>query len=864
MSSGQNFPNNVKNVGVYSEGGTISIAYQQVGDVTINVPRKSELIPSDVRPGSSNFVGRAQELDDLDALLQQEGMVALCAVRGMGGVGKTELAIQYALSEVFQQHYAACYWFSLNERDLATQVLLKARPYLAMPEAIEKSTDVAEQVKWCWQNWYPTEGDVLVILDDVQDLADIPRWAMPIDPRFKVMLTTRCKNLSPRFRELLLGVLSEGEAIELLEKIVGYDRIQEDLDTARQICRRLEYLPLALELAATYLVEDELLSLGEYLERLNLMDESLSDQMVDRIQAERGVVAAFDLSWQRLQGLSSRLAMVLGRFAPDEIPWQGLVQPVVESLGWEAKAARKGRVQLSNLHLITITQQKTIKLHSLLREYFRFQGVLVGDEFIHGVEGAIANQTVEIAKTIPQTPVKTHIEHFRPFIPHLEETAVDMFDSIANPEENLVWGFEGIARFYYGQGLYQAAAFHRQKRLEVLQERLSKDHPDVAISFNDLAEVYRIQGRYTEAEPLYLRSLDTNRSIHGENHPEVATSLNNLAVLYYSQGHYTQAEPLFLQSLKIRETQLGAYHPHVAQSLNNLAEVYTSQGHYTEAEPLYLRSLQLRKTQLGTNYLDIARSLNSLAGFYQIQGRYTEAEPLYVQSLQIRETQLGVNHPDVAVSLNNLALLYKSQGRYTEAEPLYVRSLQIRETQLGANHPDVAVSLNNLALLYQSQGCYTKSELPYAQSLQIWTTQLGLYHPHVASSLNNLATLYKFQGRYTEAELLYGRAVQILEKHLAQDHPDIATILNNLAVLYQSQGCHNEALPLFQRAFAISENSLGNHHPATQRIRKNLASRRLAWWEWTLVLILALMLFPFKLLFTLLRWLCRRILPAGP
>ncbi|MFM7478963.1 MAG: NB-ARC domain-containing protein, partial [Microcystis aeruginosa] len=94
--------------------------YAQVNiNQTINLPKVSTTIPSDVRHGSPNFVGRQQDLKNLHEALQKEGIVAVCAVRGMGGVGKTELAVQYALSKECQQRYVACYWFSLNQGGLA-------------------------------------------------------------------------------------------------------------------------------------------------------------------------------------------------------------------------------------------------------------------------------------------------------------------------------------------------------------------------------------------------------------------------------------------------------------------------------------------------------------------------------------------------------------------------------------------------------------------------------------------------------------------------------------------------------------------------------------------------------------------------
>jgi tetratricopeptide (TPR) repeat protein len=861
-----NEPSSIRLTGLenVNVGGHLSAEIDQSVNKTVifsSVPKQSQPIPSDERSGSPNFVGRVQDLKDLHQALQQEDVVAVCAVRGMGGIGKTELAIQYAQSRLAKESYVAHYWFALNRGSLAAQVLDRAMPYLAMPEEVLKSPSLERQVQWCWQNWQPTEGQVLVIIDDVQGLSDIPSNLLPLGSRFKVLLTTRQRNLSPSFRELALGVLSEDESLQLLQKIVDKAspaRVATEWETAKGICRAVGYLPLALELAATYLLRDPLLTLADYLAQLHLLDESLSDEMVRGITAERGAIAAFTLSWQRLSEEAQGLAMLLGQFGAAEIPVDYWLEQTVAVLGWEKGAVGAARKLLMNLSLIEITAARSIALHPLLRQYYRYHAGQRGGAFIAELHGGIVTRGIEIARTIPQVPVKADIERVGLAIPHLEEMGREMLADIANPEEDLIWAFLGAARFYDGQARYSFEEDLLQRCLTTLENQLGADHPDVATSLNNLAFLYYLQGRYSEAEPLYLRSLSLRESQLGADYPDVATSLNDLALLYESQGRYSEAEPLYLRSLSIYESQLGANHPNVATSLNNLAVLYEYQGRYSEAEPLYLRSLSLRESQLGADHPDVAQSLNNLALLYESQGRYSEAEPLYLRSLSINESQLGADHPEVATDLNNLGGLYRAQGRYSEAEPLFLRSLSIHESQLGADHPHVATSLNNLAELYRSQGRYSEAEPLYLRSLSIRESLLGTEHPDVATRLNNLASLYQAQGHYSEAEPLFLRSLSIRESQLGADHPDVATSLNNLAALYESQGRYSEAEPLLLRSIAIAEQSLGNDHPSTQLFRKNLQILQqqqviasLAWWQW-LILIPFL---PFILLWQLLRWL---------
>ncbi|WP_271251580.1 tetratricopeptide repeat protein [Pseudanabaena sp. Chao 1811] len=380
-----------------------------------------------------------------------------------------------------------------------------------------------------------------------------------------------------------------------------------------------------------------------------------------------------------------------------------------------------------------------------------------------------------------------------------------------------------LAVVYQSQGKYSEAEPLHLRSLEIRERQLGKENPHVANSINGLAQLYRAQGKYSEAEPLYLRSLEIRERQLGSTHPDVANSLNNLAELYQVQGKYSEAEPLLVRSLSINERQLGSDHPDVANSLNNLAQLYRAQGRYSEAEPLLVRSLSINERQLGSDHPSVASILNNLALFYESQGKYSEVEPLYLRSLSIRERQLGSDHPDVAISLNNLANLYESQGKYSEAKPLYLRSLEIGEQKLGSDHPDVAQSLNNLASLYRVQGKYSEAESLYVRSLSIWERQLGEDHPYVAAGLNNLALLYQLQGKYSEAEPLYKRSLEIGERKLGEDHPDVATSLNNLALLYQLQGKYSEAEPLYKRSLEIRERQLRADHPSVATSLHNLA-----------------------------------------
>ncbi|PZO38528.1 MAG: tetratricopeptide repeat protein [Pseudanabaena frigida] len=690
------------------------------------------------------FAGRDEDLAKVHELLQKNQRVAVSAfVKGMGGVGKSELALQYALRHLLTDYSGGICWLRGNEGTLPTQLqdFVQVQLGETMPDGLDSGEKLAGH---CWRRLSErVEGQMLVVLDDVKDYGNVEPFLPTLDGKFRVLVTTRL-GLGNAMQQYTLDVLMLAAAVDLLKSFLPEADPRRGNDgEIEKLCEWLGRLPLAIELVGRYLARKPDLSIAKMQERLNekkLQQDALTDTQrmaLAEMTAKLNVAAAFDLSWQELSEGAQRLACLLSLFALAPIHWQWVIDAMSDVDEEELEACRDD--ELLNLHLLERKQQGVYELHQLLREYFHFQ--LKQHPEWQALRQQVAISLLNISKGIGQTITIDQVKEVTPAIPHLEMLGSELLDDIPNPEEDVIWTFCGIARFYGGQGLYASALIPYQNCLNETESRLGADHPSVATSINNLALLYYSQGKYSKAEPFYLRSLEISERQLGADHPSVATSLNNLALLYESQGKYSEAEPLYLRSLEIRERQLGVDYPDVATSLNNLAELYRIQGKYSEAELLYLRSLEIRELQLGADHPDVAQSFNNLALLYDSQGKYNEAESLYVRSLEIMERQLGVDHPDVASSLNNLALLYDSQRKYSEAELLYLRSLSIRERQLGADHPDVAQSLSNLAALYHNTQRHPEALQSIQRAIQIYEQKLGTEHPDTQNALSWLQTI---------------------------------------------------------------------------------------------------------------------------
>ncbi|NEO69207.1 tetratricopeptide repeat protein [Moorena sp. SIO3H5] len=390
-------------------------------------------------------------------------------------------------------------------------------------------------------------------------------------------------------------------------------------------------------------------------------------------EGDSGKDVLLELNWDALESSAQTMAALLSLFALAPIPWL-LVSQVAATASLEFDLV-VNRDILVQKYFLQKLDDNTYQLHERIREFLSIKGEQLAD--IETLKQGFCSAIVAIAKDIPETPTQSEIIEITPAIPHLVEVATNQNDYLN--DEDLIWPFVGLGRFYYGQGAYEQALPWYEECLSTVRERLGENHPAVATSLNNLAALYDSQGRYEKAEPLYRQALDLKQRLLGEQYRDVATSLNNLAELYYSQGRYQEAEPLYRQALELSQRLLGEEHPDVAQSFNNLALLYWSQGRYEKAEPLYQQALDLRKQLLGEEHPDVATSLNNLALLYYSQGRYQEAEPLFQQALEMRKRLLGIEHPDVATSFNNLNLvrLYYSQGRYKKAKPLFQQALEL-------------------------------------------------------------------------------------------------------------------------------------------------------------------------------------------
>jgi tetratricopeptide (TPR) repeat protein len=782
-----------------------------------NIPSPSHLDRSSASylfqvplPRNDYFTGRADILTQIHDILPHHP-VALC---GLGGMGKTQVAVEYAYQH--QAEYSAVFWINASD-NISLQVSV---------EAIAKNLGLNQPLPpdqvWAWvKQWFSQTREWLLVVDNADERSEIQQVFTQLLPlpltTGQVLLTTRQQSPPPPLKRVPLETLTDDEGAELLlRRTHDLESKSSDLDHARQLSHTLQGLPLALAQAAAYLYKRRC----DYQKYLTLYQQNAV-----RLLKERGtlifdqdhplpVATTWQVSLAQIQQQQPRALELLHYCAflsSAGIPEEVLLK-VLEIEEFDLEDCLDPILSYSLLTRDSESQQ--VRIHSLVQTILRSE---LGEE-----KGrALVEQLVGVVKDLfPDSDVIDNWPHCERLVPSALACA-EWIQRYQIESEIAARLLNQTGYYLWQRGDYATTLPLYERALEIRERVLGTDHPDTAQSLNNLAALYYATGQYEQALPLYERALEIRERVLGKDHPSTATSLNNLAELYQTTGQYEQALPLYERALEIRERVLGTDHPDTAQSLNNLAELYSATGQYEQALPLSERALEIRERVLGKDHPDTAGSLNNLAGLYKATGQYEQALPLYERALEIGERVLGTDHPSTATSLNNLAALYCATGQYEQALPLYQRALEIRERVLGTDHPDTAQSLNNLAALYHATGQYEQALPLYQRALEIRERVLGTDHPDTAGSLNNLAELYRATGQYEQALPLYQRALEITERVLGKDHPDTAQSLNNLAELYRATGQYEQALPLYERALTILKKKLGEQHPNTQTCTRN-------------------------------------------
>jgi len=578
----------------------------------------------------------------------------LVVLWGLPGVGKSELAVQYAQHPSYQVHYpGGVVRFNAAQWGEELRVWIQAH-YLDGAEDMRRWGTLEQQVARGWREWAVSpyvqtggkDGDrpVLILIDNVTNLRTevlpflpkaetLPQKPLP----FRFLLTSRSRwDLEPsnrwKVQNLELRELDPDAAVQFFEPFL---QDETDRSLAATLAQRLGYLPLALQLVTRWLVIDGERSLAMALEALN--HYGLRATVLHPDPQGQGLWDAMALAWDdlpRWDQSAQPLLKVLALLGEADLPWEFVLAvthtyqppqppPPPQLPRWQrclghclrryitalqppsppqlppylgiANATESRGNLVSRSWLQTITPRESYRLHALLREFVQ-QQPLVWDEA--GWTKAWGQAALHRSTQIPAQSDWNTLQQWQPLIPLLQGAARHL-----NPLDP-----QNARRI-------EDRCF-RLSLLPVFAETLERGEraKDQARALGAQGKLRDANAYFAEALELYEKAIDQARAVLSANSPMLAGYLHRIAGCLRDLGQYTKAIPPAEEACRIAEAK-GSRRT-LANYLNTLGTLYDYQGQYEAAEPILKRSLAIFEEQLGADHPDTASSLNNLAGLY--------------------------------------------------------------------------------------------------------------------------------------------------------------------------------------------------------------------------------------------------------
>ncbi|WP_253891761.1 tetratricopeptide repeat protein [Actinokineospora diospyrosa] len=575
------------------------------------------------------------KLDELRAVAAS-GVAVVVAVTGQRGVGKTQLAAEYARERVAQGWLVG--WIAAETSDSLTTDLLGLADALGL-RGDDEPLEVVLRRLHNHLNAHTEPG--LLVFDNVTDPGAVADY-LPVAGSLQVIITSTSTDTHNLGTAVSVDVFAPDTAVAFLIALTGID----DPAGAAEVAAELGYLPLALALAGAR-IRDHERDFAAYLSHLN--DTTLDHLTPPRGHAyPTGLAKAISLSAAQVEAEHPHARLLLDALAllsPDGVHRDFLdtLLPTRDALLTTAAALRRASLidyagEDGNTLIMHRLTQRTLREGNSSMEDTAAQITEVLSRHLPTEEQAWQHRDIgtDLARQV------TSITLFSPVALQLANMTIYFLDTTANP-----------ATIAYAEATHAHYRHH-----------LGDSNPDTLKSANNLAGTYQSAGRLSEAVILYEQTLNTRRETLGNNHPDTLTSANNLAGAYESAGRLSEAIALHEQTLNTFHETLGNNHPDTLTSANNLAGAYESAGRLSEAIALHEQTLNTFHETLGNNHPDTLTSANNLAHAYKAVGRINEAVALYRQASEVSESTLGPDHPwTLSITKNYAVALAELKAR---------------------------------------------------------------------------------------------------------------------------------------------------------------------------------------------------------
>ncbi|KAK4449603.1 HET-domain-containing protein [Podospora aff. communis PSN243] len=650
------------------------------------------------------FTGRKAEMRRLRQLLDTEHRTSKAAITGLGGVGKTQIALE--LLHLMKHEISDCsiFWLAATSKEALDQSFHNAARRLELPGCDNPNADIKGLVQTHLSGTFT--GNWLLVFDNADD---ITMWLqrpngesrrlidyLPKSDRGSILFTTRDKKVAVALAGSNVIHLSEMDEAGS-ETLLRNHLIEKDIDDedVRTLLSRLTYLPLAIVQAAAY-INANVMSLGDYLSLLEDQEEGvievLSEDFEDETRypdVDNPVATTWLISFEHIRAKCSLAADYLCMMAcvePKDIPRALL------PAGPSRKQETDAMGTLRSYSFITMRSTNSdLTLHRLVhlatRNWLRKEGLM------SAWKRRVSDRLLELV--CPVDP--NHREGWKPYLPHIHHVlALSQSDKDDDPRLLNTYG-SCLRR----EGRYREAGPAFERAVQLSTRVLGPEHNDTLLHMLDLAGNYRLLGQWEKCEELCVRIKEPLQA-----HPDVVIKGDLILVLasvLQHQGRYVEAEELLVQMVEMFRAAVGADHAWTLNVMLNLSDLYSTIGRDAEAESLDAQVMEAGERALGADNPVTLDCMERMSGWCQCKGQWEEAERLLVRVVETWKRRYGESHIDTSFAAAQVARVWMGQGRVEEAITLLQGCVDNMMLVLGPDHVETVFWVRLLAE-WQSEG----------------------------------------------------------------------------------------------------------------------------------------------------------------
>jgi hypothetical protein len=761
------------------------------------------------------FTGRDLLLAEIHArLTAPDAATRRVVLTGLGGVGKTQLAVEHAYRR--RADYDLVWWVRSQQPTslLGDYAALAGEPPLAADLGLAQDTS-QEEAAATVRGWLERHRRWLLVLDNVVEPAAVAEL-LPRTGTGHVLVTTQAETGWEQLADPLpVEVLTPTDAAAFLQSRTKQEG-PEAAAAARTLASSLGGLPLALEQAAAYIVAAGTVSLADYAR----LFRTRALELLKRGQPlgyHHTVATTWSLALQKLQDKAPAAVglLTLAAFlAPDDVPQPLLVvhgdvlpEPLATTVAdplavGDAVAALRGfslvRVVADGLfaHRLLLAVVRAGLDDDAERAWASAAIRLLRAGFPH--EGSEVANWPECQRLLPH--VLTVVDHGR---------RLDL-----EPAEWL-WLLHTAAVYLASRGQHRQAQALHERAVAGYGLALGDDHPDTLTAMHSLGQTRRYLGDLNGARDLLEQTLAARRRVLGDDHPDTLTTMSYLGEVRRALGDLLGARKLHEQTLAARRRVLGDDHRDTLISMNDLASTRRDLGDLHGARELHEQTLAARRRVLGQDHPHTLLTMNSLGLTRRVLGDLQGARDLFEQALAARRRVLGQDHPQTLLTMSNLAETRRTLGDLQGARDLFEQTLAARRQVVSDDHPDNLWTMGNLAEARRNLGDLKGARDLFEQTLAARRRVLGEDHPGTLWTMAQLAALRRDLGDLQGARKLHELASAGSRRVLGQDHPDTLAAMYGLGVTLRALGDLQRARELHEYTLAARERVLGAKHPST-------------------------------------------------